>query len=115
VAEILDSIFPVAERAAGAIFDGFVSDPDVNNYDLEAVSVPALIVHAKDEPLASYDAAHSAAARIPGAHLVSLERGGHLMLGQEEAVRAELAAFWAGPGHDPREARVAPASRPGSA
>jgi pimeloyl-ACP methyl ester carboxylesterase len=95
VTEILDSIFPVAARAEGAIFDGFVSDPDVNNYDLAAVSVPTLIVHARDEPLGSYDAAQRAAGRIPGARLVSLDRGGHLMLGQQEAVRAELAAFWA--------------------
>ena len=114
VTEILDSIFPVAVRADGAIFDGLVSDPDVNNYDLEAVSVPTLIVHAKDEPLGSYDAARSAAGRIPGARLVSLERGGHLMLGQEEAVRAALAAFWATPGPDLPQARVAPASRHGS-
>jgi pimeloyl-ACP methyl ester carboxylesterase len=96
VSEFVDSIFPVARRAEGAIFDAFISNPDVNHYDLEAIKVPTLIVHARDDPLASYDAARGAADRIPDAHLVSLESGGHLMLGQAEAVRADLAAFLAG-------------------
>ena len=32
---------------------------DVNRYDLEAVTVPVLIVHAADDPAASYDAARA--------------------------------------------------------
>ena len=64
---------------------------------LEAVTVPTLIVHATDDPLAPYDAASAAAARTPGARLVSLESGGHLQLGQAERVRAEVAAFLATP------------------
>jgi len=67
----------------------------VNSYDLEAISVPTLIVHARDDPLASHDAAERAAARIPGARLLSLQSGGHLLLGQNETVRTELAAFLA--------------------
>jgi hypothetical protein len=47
-------------------------------------------------PLASYDAARHAATRIADARLISRELGGHLMLGQTEAIRAELAAFLAG-------------------
>jgi hypothetical protein len=32
---------------------------------------------------------------IPGARFVSLESGGHLMLGQAKIIRDELAAFFA--------------------
>jgi pimeloyl-ACP methyl ester carboxylesterase len=95
VTEFIDSLFPVAPRARGAIFDAFVSNADVNDYNLEAIRVPTLIVHTKDDPLASHDAAKRAAGRIPGARLVSLESGGHLMLGQTEIVRNELAGFLA--------------------
>jgi predicted alpha/beta-fold hydrolase len=73
-----------------------VSNADVNYYRLEEIRVPTLIVHAKDDPLASHDAARRAADRIPGAHLVSPESGGHLILGHDDAVRIELAAFVAG-------------------
>jgi hypothetical protein len=43
--------------------------------------------------LASHDASRRAAERIPGARFVSLESGGHLMLGQQKERRDELADF----------------------
>ena len=45
--------------------------------------------------LASHDASQRAAERIPGARFVSLESGGHLMLGQQKKGRDELARFFA--------------------
>ncbi len=95
VTEFTGSLFPVTPRARGIDFDAFVSNADVNNYKLEAIRVPALIVHAKDDPLASYEAAERAAGRIPDARLVGLESGGHLLLGQTDAIRQELARFLA--------------------
>ena len=70
-------------------------NPAVNDYPLEAIQVRTLIVHSSDDTLASYDAARSAAYRIPGARLVTHTRGGHLMLGQDAATRAALEAFLA--------------------
>jgi pimeloyl-ACP methyl ester carboxylesterase len=94
VSEMLDSIFPVAPRAEGVRFDAFVSNADVNDYDLEEIRVPTLIVHAKDDPLASHDAARRAADRIPGGHLISPESGGHLILVHNDAIRIALATFF---------------------
>jgi pimeloyl-ACP methyl ester carboxylesterase len=94
VTEFIDSLFPL--RPEGPMFDAFVSNADVETYTLEAISVPTLIVHTKDDPLASHEASRRAAERIPGARFVSLESGGHLMLGQAKAIRAELADFLAG-------------------
>ena len=93
VADLIDSFFPVALKTEGVAFDAFVSDPDVNSYRLEALTVPVLIVHAKDDPLVSYGAARNAAGRIPGARLVSIERGGHLLLGDRENVGRDVTAF----------------------
>ena len=93
VAEFIDSLFPVTPRVQGVNFDAFVSNADVNTYDLEAIRVPTLIVHSKDDPLVSYEAAERAAGRIPGARLVPLETGGHLLLGQTDTVQRELAGF----------------------
>ncbi len=47
------------------------------------------------DPMVSYKAAERAAGRIPGARLVSLETGGHLVLGQTDTIRQELARFLA--------------------
>ncbi len=93
VAEFIGSLFPVTPKVQGVDFDAFVSNADVNNYKLEAIRVPTLIVHAKDDPLTSYEAAEHAAGRIPGARFVSLETGGHLLLGQTGAIQRELASF----------------------
>jgi pimeloyl-ACP methyl ester carboxylesterase len=93
VAEFIDSLFPVMRD--GYDFDACASNADVNNYLLEAVHVPTLIVHTKDDRLASHEASKRAADRIPGARFVSLESGGHLMLGQTKIVREELADFFA--------------------
>jgi len=97
VAEFIDSLFPIMRD--GYEFDACVSNVDVNCYNLEAIHVPTLIVHTKDDQLASHEASKRAAARIPGARFVSLESGGHLMLGQTKTIRGELANFFAENGH----------------
>lgn len=97
VRDLIDSFFPVALKTEGVAFDAFVADPDVNNYQLEALTMPTLLVHATDDPLVSYETSQRAAARIPSARLVSIERGGHLILGgHREAIGHEVAAFLAG-------------------
>jgi pimeloyl-ACP methyl ester carboxylesterase len=93
VTEFIDSLFPM--RPDGLNFDLYVSNADVNNYNLEAISVPTLIVHTTDDQLASHEASKRAAERIPGARFVSLKSGGHLMLGQTKIIRDELADFFA--------------------
>jgi pimeloyl-ACP methyl ester carboxylesterase len=80
VIKFVDSLFPLSPE--GYNFDLYVSNADVNSYNLEAVRVPTLIVHTKDDQLASHEASQRAAERIPGARFVSLESGGHAMLGQ---------------------------------
>jgi pimeloyl-ACP methyl ester carboxylesterase len=94
VTEFIDSLFPLSR--AGYNFDLFVSNADVTKYNLEAIEVPTLIAHTRDDQLASHDASRRAARRIPGARFVSLESGGHLMLGQQKKGRDELARFFAG-------------------
>ena len=95
VDKMLASIFPVDRRTTGAIFDAYTTNPEITTYPLEALEVPTLIVHAEDDPLASYAAAVTASERIPNAVLVSLESGGHLQLGQTERVRTEVTSFLA--------------------
>lgn len=104
VGEFIESLFPVMRD--GYDFDACISNVDVNNYDLEAIRVPTLIVHTRDDRLASHEASKRAAERISGARFVSLESGGHLMLGQTKVVRDELANFFAESGHR-RAQRVA--------
>jgi pimeloyl-ACP methyl ester carboxylesterase len=94
VAEVMRTLLPVNPRAEGAIFDMFVSNADINSgYPLEEIAAPVLIVNAVDDPLTLYVNAQSMAARIPGAKLVTIESGRHMLLGHEERIRSEIAAF----------------------
>jgi pimeloyl-ACP methyl ester carboxylesterase len=71
----------------------FVSNFDINSgYPLEEITVPVLIVNAVDDPLSLYENAQSAAERIPGAKLVTIESGGHMLLEHEERIRSEIVA-----------------------
>jgi pimeloyl-ACP methyl ester carboxylesterase len=102
--EFIDTLFPMSP--GGFNFDLFVSNADVSSCSLEAIRVPTLIVHTKDDQLASHGASQRAAERIPGARFVSLDSGGHLMLRQQKKSSDALAGFFAEP-RDRHEERVA--------
>ena len=94
VAEVMKTILPVNPRSNGALFDMYISNPDINTgYPLKEITVPVLIINAVDDPLALYKNAQSMAERIPGAKLVTIESGGHMLLGHEERVRSDIVQF----------------------
>jgi pimeloyl-ACP methyl ester carboxylesterase len=94
VADVMKTLLPDRPRADGAVLDMFVSNADINGgYPLEEIPVPVLIVNAVDDPLWFYKNAKSMAERIPAARLVTIESGGHMLLGQEERVRLEITTF----------------------
>ncbi len=92
---ILDSFFPVAPRAQGIIFDGYVGNAEIAGCPVEEITVPTLGVHAVDDPLASYEDAQAMIARIPGSRWVPVERGGHIFIHEDEHAKREIAAFLA--------------------
>jgi pimeloyl-ACP methyl ester carboxylesterase len=85
----------------GAVFDGFVSNLAADRFPLEQLAVPTLVISGRDDPLAPYRFAAQAASRIPGARLVTIERGGHLFLGHDAEVRKAISAFVASAGPKP--------------
>jgi pimeloyl-ACP methyl ester carboxylesterase len=87
--------FPLTPRQRGAVFDGFVSNLAADRFPFEELTVPTLIVSAADDPWARHPYAVEAAARIPGAELVTIDRGGHLFLGHDAQVRAAIGPFLA--------------------
>ena len=93
VNQFTDSLFPMSPE--GYNFDLFVSNADVNSYNLESIRVPTLIVHTRDDQITSHAASQRAAQRIPGARFLSLGSGGHIMLGQHQLARDTLARFLA--------------------
>jgi len=64
-----------------------------SGYPLQEIAVPALVIHAVDDSLASYEYVRQLAQEIPNAKFVTLEKGGHLLLGQRARVQSEIAQF----------------------
>jgi pimeloyl-ACP methyl ester carboxylesterase len=93
IMEVEESLLPVRFRKAGALFDTYVSNPDVQGYPLEDIAAPTLIINAKDDGLSAFENAVRAATRIPSSKLIAVERGGHLMLGSESLIQREVAAI----------------------
>lgn len=94
ISRVIDTVLPAAPRREGFLFDVFISTPAINSgYPFGDVSVPTLVVTATDDPLAPADNARRLAAAIPGAHLLEVERGGHLLLGQAERVGNQVQQF----------------------
>ena len=95
ILESEESLFPIRPRKQGVLYDNYVSTPDVQGYPLEEISVPTLIINARDDGLSAFENAASAAERIPGAELLAIDHGGHLLLGSEALIRQEVARFLA--------------------
>ena len=94
VAEMMRTVLPVKPRADGVLFDTYVSNPEINTgYPFAEIAAPALILNARDDPMAPYENARSLAEQIPGAELLTIEHGGHLMLGQRERTVAAIRRF----------------------
>ncbi len=72
VDRVIDYVNPVSLQSAGAAFDNKATMP---NERIAAVRAPTLIFHAADDTLQLYHNAEFAASTIPGARLVSFDRG----------------------------------------
>jgi pimeloyl-ACP methyl ester carboxylesterase len=87
------ALFPIRPKQLGVAFDALVSEPASNEFPLEDIRVATLLIHAADDRLAPYEHVPPAAARIPGARLVTITSGGHLFLQQAHKVREASTAF----------------------
>ncbi len=81
---------PVSQRRLGMLNDLI---PRANDYPIERISAPTLIVHAVDDTINNFSHAEYAAKKIQGSQLLKLESGGHLILGQQDRVKKEVRRF----------------------
>jgi len=92
---VFTAVLPVSKRSEGIIFDNKISNPSIEStpFEFEQIKSPTLIIHAVDDPAPPYEGAKKVSGRIPGAELISIQDGGHLLLGHEEEVKKEISKF----------------------
>jgi len=92
VDDVLQHILPVSSRRLGLLNDAAVIS-SLRRYDLERISVPTLAISVADDLYGTFDGARYTAEHIPRARFIGFPSGGHLCVGHQEAVAAEIAAF----------------------
>ena len=81
--QFIDYMNPAALRKSGAVFDHYAKLP---NERIAGISTPTLVVHAQDDTLQPYQNAIFTSSTIPGARLLSFEKGGHFVVAIEESI-----------------------------
>ncbi len=89
VNDLIDRILPVSTRAAG-LRDDTRLGKRLGPYALESIRVPTLVVSARDDGFGTFAAAQHTASRIAGAKFVGFDDGGHLLVGHDAQVQAEV-------------------------
>jgi 2-hydroxy-6-oxonona-2,4-dienedioate hydrolase len=84
-----DQILPVSLRAAG-LRDDTGLGKRLGPYALTSIRVPTLVFSARDDGFGTYAGAHYTASQITGAKFVGFDSGGHLLVGHDDEVRAEI-------------------------
>ena len=89
VNDLADRILPVSRRAAG-LRDDTRLGKSLGPYALESIRAPTLVVSARDDGFGTHAAAQYTANRIPGAKFVGFDNGGHLLVGYDAALQADI-------------------------
>jgi pimeloyl-ACP methyl ester carboxylesterase len=89
VASMLDNILPVSARYAGMAHDSTMGQP-LAPAPLKSVHVPTLVISTRDDGYGTYAGAQYTASGIIGAKFLGFEQGGHLWVGHEDEVMAEI-------------------------
>jgi len=89
VALMSEHILPVSARRLGLLNDGIITSA-LPRYPLEQIRTPTLIVSSRDDGYRTYEGARYSAEHIPGARFVGYESGGHMLVGHQHEILAEL-------------------------
>jgi pimeloyl-ACP methyl ester carboxylesterase len=101
--ELLDGFSPASARHAGLTNDirnAILGWPDL---PIEQFRMPVLLVGAVDDPYLSAPIVRYSSGRIPWARAVLLERGGHVLVGQERRIQQEVRALFGAPAPNKEE------------
>jgi 2-hydroxy-6-oxonona-2,4-dienedioate hydrolase len=92
VAQILDHILPISPRQQGLANDMAIVST-LSRYALEGIKAPTLIISFADDRFGTYDIARYTAEHIPRARFIGYGSGGHVWVGHQKDVTAEIASF----------------------
>ncbi len=92
VQRMLELTLPVSRRRLGLLNEAQVM-ASLARYELEKIAAPTLTISTADDRFGTYDAAQYTASQIAGARFAGYSTGGHLLVGRQNEVMTEIAAW----------------------
>lgn len=96
-ASTVEEILPIRERKEGVVIDGKITNPDMernfDQYPIEDLQVPVLVLHSKDDSIASYEKVEKVQSRFENLTMVVFPDGGHMMVGHGQEIDNALDEF----------------------
>ena len=92
VDELMRHILPVSRRGPGLLNDAAVTS-SLTRYDLERIAVPTLVISVADDLFGTSDGASYTAQQIRAARFIGYPTGGHVWVGHQKEIVAEIADF----------------------
>lgn len=92
VKELVASFLPVTARRDGVVNEAAAIDPAAH-YPVERITAPVLIVQARDDGINPFAVTERLSSLLPGAEVHGFDRGGHLLLGHVDEIRALMRPF----------------------
>ena len=92
IEEVLRSVFPLRNRAAGLRNDARIAAA-LARYDLESIRAPTLCIALRDDLYGMFAGAQYTAQQVHGAEFICYDRGGHLWVGHQDALMETVASF----------------------
>ncbi|MBU5313633.1 alpha/beta hydrolase [Tissierella carlieri] len=93
---LFETMLPVSPRRQGIIMDTNITNIDMtlhyDEYPIEKLKSPVLVIHAKDDPMAKYENIEKLLARIE-AETAIFETGGHTIDGNDGEVNKAIEKF----------------------
>lgn len=89
---ILGELMPISRRVQGMQNDGRMAGQPAR-IDLGRITPPVLVISAEDDRFGTAATARTIQERLPGARLVIYPSGGHIWLGHDADLAAEIAGF----------------------
>ena len=100
-ADVVHSMLPLSKRKEGADLDARITNRDMavsfEEYPIEEMQVPVLLLHARDDRVAPFEApagqVEGSLHRYPNLEKKIFEKGGHFMIGHEREIDAKVVNF----------------------
>lgn len=82
---LFEIILPIKPRRTGIFIDEKITNPDMiinyNDYILDEINIPFLVIHSKNDPMALYDNMKYMVGRLKNVEFIEYETGGHVLFG----------------------------------